>query len=272
MKSDFSRPDPKELAAIKSKLEFRSKILVQLARDPLIQMNPLDRHEIIKYLADHRPPERPENIPTLMKAFLKSCYSYSVLRNFTASILGEIPTLDTMGILLERIFEEKAFLDDQNWLPKNLNNVAWNIQQCEKYDLNSKQFRPRMIRVMLDGSDQMNKRLSRGLKPFYESIENVSVSTPEAMWSFVEEFAEPIYHVGTALICDFAKEIGFVRFVKVDHHFLKQFHDLLGKTHNCSQLSDKKHFVLSLQIADILEIQPYCLDRILYEWGRYGKR
>ena len=162
-------------------------------------------------------------------------------------------------------------MEDQTWFPQNLKKVAWSIQQREKYDLTSKQPRPRMVRVMLDGSDQMARRLDRGLNSFYESIEQVSASTPEAMWSFVEEFAKPIYNVGPALICDFVKEIGFLRFVKVDHHFLQQFPGLLGETQDCSRLSEKKHFILSQHLADALGIQPYYLDRILYEWGRYGR-
>ena len=267
----MTRLEPRLVAAAKRELEIRRKTLVRLAQAPSTQMDPLDRHEIIKYLADGLQPERPDDVPSLMKAFLKSCYSYAVLRKFSTSILGEIPTPDRMGGLLESIFAEKSFLEDQTWFPQNLKKVAWSIQQREKYDLTSKQPRPRMVRVMLDGSDQMARRLDRGLNSFYESIEQVSASTPEAMWSFVEEFAKPIYNVGPALICDFVKEIGFLRFVKVDHHFLHQFPGLLGETQDCSRLSEKKHFVLSQQLADALGIQPYYLDRILYEWGRYGR-
>jgi hypothetical protein len=128
-----------------------------------------------------------------------------------------------------------------------------------------------MVRVMLDGADQMAHRLQSGLRPFYESIQHVSASTPEAMWTFVEELARPIYNVGSALICDFIKEIGFLRFVKVDHHFLRQFPSLLGQSLGCSRMSNKKHFILSQELSDALGIQPFYLDRILYEWGRYGQ-
>ena len=267
----MTRLNPSQVATAKRELEYRRNKLVQLAQTPSTQMDLLDRHEIIKYLADGLLPNRPEDVPSLMRAFLKSCYSYAVLRKFSTTILGEIPTPDTVGVLLERIFKEKAFLEEQTWFPNNLKKIALDIQQREKFDLTSNQPRPRMVRVMLDGADQMAKRLKKGVDPFYKSIEQVSASTPDVMWSFVEELAKPIYNVGPALICDFIKEVGFPRFVKVDHHFLQQFSGLFGKPQDDSRLSNKKHFVLSQQLADALGIQPYYLDRILYEWGRYGR-
>lgn len=263
--------DPHQLSAAKLEFEFRRSTLVEWAKAPSTQMDPLDRHEIIKYLADGLQPDRPEDVPSLMKAFLKSCYSYSVLRKFSTAVLGEIPTPVKMDVLLERTFSEKAFLEDQTWLPPNLKKAALSIQQRRNFDLKSKKPLPRMLRVMLDGSDQMTRRLNNGLGAFYEELDRLSASTPEDMWSYVEEFAKPIYHVGPALICDFIKEIGFIRFVKVDHHFLKQFPGLFGEAQACSRLSAKKHFVLSQRIADALGYQPYYLDRILYEWGRYGR-
>jgi hypothetical protein len=69
------RLEPRQVAAAKRELEIRRKTLVLLAQSPSTQMAPLDRREIIKYLADGVQPDRPEDVPSLMKAFLKSCYS-----------------------------------------------------------------------------------------------------------------------------------------------------------------------------------------------------
>ncbi len=264
------RLDSSQVAEAKRQLESRRSILVRLANDPSVEMDDLDRTEIIKYLANGLRPEQPSDIPSLMRSFIKSCYTYSVLRKYGTRVLGQIPTPGTIGLLLEMVFAESSFLDDETWYPKNLYAVAMNIQRQMQFDLTSNQPMPRMLRVMLDGSKEMAKRLASGLQPFYELIEQVSASSPEAMWKFVVNFAKPIYNVGPALICDFIKEIGFVRFVKVDHHFLGQFKGLFGGYEDCRHLSNKRHFLLSQWLADAVEIEPYYLDRILYEWGRYG--
>lgn len=263
--------DQRQVVAVKEELARRREALIQLARSPSTPIDPLDRSEIVKYLAEGGRPERPEDVPSIMKAFLKSCYTYAVLRSFSTKILGEIPTPDTMPILLTRVFSEPAFKHDDTWLPPNLKDTALRIQEREHYDHTSREPRPRMIRVMLDGSEEMTKRLSQGLDNFFAALEQVSVSPPEEMWSFVKSFSRPIYHVGPALICDFIKEIGFLKFVKVDHHFLLQFSSLVPSLREgCSRLSNKEHFVLSQQLADAVGMEPYYLDRILYEWGRYG--
>jgi hypothetical protein len=84
------------------------------------------------------------------------------------------------------------------------------------------------------------------------------------------DFSRPIQNVGPALICDFFKEMGFVRYVKVDHHFRKEFPELISGNTECNQ-NPKENFMLSQQIADSDGITPYHLDAILYLWGRYGK-
>lgn len=260
---------PREVEAVRRQLDYRREALIKLARASLTEMDPLDQDEILKYLAGGLAPKRPEDLASLMKSFLKSCYTYSVVRNYCRRVLGAIPMPDTMGILMDRVFPDNALLEDNTWLPQNLKKTALRIQRREKLKLTSNQPRPRMLRAMLDGSDEMAKRLDGGLEPFYESIERVSASSAEAMWSFVEGFSKPIYNVGPNLICDFLKEIGFLRFVKVDHHFMRQFPKLMGEA-DCRRLSPKETFLLSQEVADAIGIEPYYLDRILYEWGRYG--
>ena len=122
---------------------------------------------------------------------------------------------------------------------------------------------------MLSGTSKLQKELIPGLDLFYDKISRVTV--PLEMWRLVNEFSGTINQVGPALICDFFKEIGFIRYVKVDHHFRKEFPQLISSLKSCSQ--DPKHsFILSQEIADLIEITPFNLDAILYLWGRYGKK
>jgi hypothetical protein len=90
------------------------------------------------------------------------------------------------------------------------------------------------------------------------------------MWNLVNDFSAPIDQVGPALVCDFFKEIGFTRYVKVDHHFSKQFPKLIISRESC-KLNPKRSFILSQEIADTVYLTPFHLDSILYLWGRYGK-
>jgi len=128
-----------------------------------------------------------------------------------------------------------------------------------------------MTRVMLDGTVEMSKRLEKGIDSFYRTVGSVSALSPEAMWKYVKDFGKPIGFVGPALLCDFLKEIGVFRFVKVDHHFLNEFPRLLG-VQDCKTMGEKQHFILSQTVADAVGIIPFYLDRILYEWGRYGDK
>ena len=125
-----------------------------------------------------------------------------------------------------------------------------------------------MISVILDGTKEMGQRLEFGIERFYHELEEINKSTGEEMWKYVAEFARQIYNVGTALICDFLKDIGCDRFVKVDHHFKKEFRSLLG-LNDCKKLSSKEHFIWSQEISNLLEMSPFHLDHLLYQWGRY---
>ena len=85
------------------------------------------------------------------------------------------------------------------------------------------------------------------------------------------EVSKSINNVGVALVCDFLKEIGFTRFVKVDHHFKREFPELLSTSKTCKQ-SPKESFILSQELADSIGITPFHLTRSLYLWGRYGDK
>ncbi len=250
-------------------LERRSNILIGLAHLQNSPLDKADRFEIIHYLEKRETPPRPDTIPSLMRSFVKSCFTYAPLRNFCIKILGEIPQPDTISECMARIFHYGDFRIEFNWIPENLYKIADKIRQKERYNLNSNQPKPRMIRVMHDGSLEMKKRLENGISDFYASIDRAIESGPESMWNFVNDFSKNIYNVGPALICDFIKEIGYAQFVKVDHHFQKQFPTLLNNE-DCKKLSPKKHFILSQDLAKQIGMTPYLIDKILYNWGRYA--
>ncbi len=147
--------------------------------------------------------------------------------------------------------------------------MAKKIQLRENYDLSRKQFNPRIISVLLTGTIVLQKELSRGLDDFYQKISNAN--TPIPMWELALEISRSINNVGVALICDFLKEIGFTRYVKVDHHFRKEFPELISASQTFRQ-SPMESFILSQELADSVGITPFHLDAILYLWGRYGKK
>jgi hypothetical protein len=260
-----------QISQVRRELKRRREILIRLALDQSAQLDKLDRQEILRYLEQGLLPERPHSVPDLMKAFVNSCFTYAVLRNFCTSILGEIPTPETIGECLARVFGFGTFRLEETWLPEKLRSAAEEIQAREQYNLYSNEPRPRIIRVLIDGSAEMGRRLDEGLSAFYSSLDTVTHSAPEIIWKYAEDFSDRIYNVGPALVCDFLKEIGYSQFVKVDHHFKKQFPSLIHGGDACKKLSHKSHFILSLHLAERLGMTPYHLDKTLYQWGRYGE-
>lgn len=259
-----------QVSQARTALERYRTTLVKFAKlqhSPILE---IDRKEIIKYLEHGGFPDRPDTIPLLMKCLIKSCYSYAVLRKYCVSILGEIPSPGTIGECLARVFSHEPFREEETWFPAKLGETAAEIQVREKYDLKSNRMKPRMIRVLLDSSSEMGMKLERGLSAFYLEVEDVVKGEPEHLWEYVVELARGIYNVGPALICDFLKEIGFSQFVKVDHHFQKEFPALMNMN-SCDKISPRIHFIISQQISKELGMTPYHLDKILYDWGRYKK-
>jgi len=141
------------------------------------------------------------------------------------------------------------------------------MQESSIYDLTKKQFKPRITSVLISSTSKIAKELIDGLDVFYNRISKVT--SPPEMWKLVNDFSEPIAQVGPALICDFFMKIGFTRYVKVDHHFRKEFPKLVILAVSC-KLNPKHSFILSQEIADSVSITPFHLDSILYLWGRYG--
>ena len=259
-----------EIKNVHNELMRRLDKLLKFAYSQNIPMKDLDRNCIIEYFNYWKIPEKPKDIPALMKIFFTCLFTYAPVRKYLSSIIGKIPTSNDLPYCLYKIYDEKGFLTDQNWTPTKLHHIAAKIQQKEGYDLRSKKFKPRMISVFLDGTKEMEKRLKRGIEEFYQELERLNKGSGEEMWEYAKKFSMHIYNVGTALICDFLKDIGCDRFVKVDHHFKKEFPSLLGLS-DCKQLSPKEHFILSQEISKIIKISPFHLDHLLYQWGRYKK-
>jgi hypothetical protein len=259
-----------EIENVRGELIRRKNLLISFSKDEHIQMDDLDKKCIISFFEKGNYPERPDNIHHLMKNFFTSCFSYAPLRKYLTSIAGSIPGPLMLPSCLAQVFSENAFLTNQNWSPDLLHELASEIQGKAKYNLDSKQFKPRMISVLLSGTQEMAKRLENGLNSFYVELDAINSKSGVEMWVYVLDFSKNIYNVGPNLICDFIKGIGFERFVKVDHHFKREFPKLVG-FNDCHSLSDKEHFVLSQQLADLIQMSPFHLDHLLYQWGRYRK-
>ncbi|MDO8927748.1 MAG: hypothetical protein Q7W54_02045, partial [Bacteroidota bacterium] len=181
-----------------------------------------------------------------------------------------IPDPMTLPYCLKITYSTDDFLLDNNWTPKQLYAIAKNIQKEYAYKSKSNIPVERMISIIIEGSRVMSRKLEHGLYNFYAELDNVSKMSGEEMWTYVESFGKDIYNVGPNLICDFIKNIGFERFVKVDHHFKAEFPTLIGYD-SCKKMSNKKHFILSQKLADLVQMSPFHLDKLLYLWGRYKK-
>ncbi len=247
-----------EIENVRGELIRRKNLLISLAKDEHIQMDDLDRNCIISFFEKGNHPDRPDNIHHLMKKFFTSCFSYAPLRKYLTSIASSIPDPYMLPSCLAQVFSENDFLINQNWSPDLLHELAGKIQREKKYNLESKQFKPRMISVLLSGTQKMAKRLENGLNSFYVELDTINSKPGAEIWGYVLEFSKNIYNVGPNLICDFIKGIGFERFVKVDHHFKREFPKLIG-FNDCYSLSDKEHFVLSQQLADLIQMSPFHL-------------
>ena len=206
----------------------RRDLLIRFANDSQIPMENLDRKCIVAFFERWELSKKPGNIPDLMKTFFTCCFTYAPLRKYLSSVAGSIPTPEMLPDCLSKIYSERAFLVDQNWTPLKLHEIAEKIQERENLDLKSNQFQPRMISVLLDGSLEMHRRLKFGLESFYSELNDINGKSGHEIWAYVSGFSNNIYNVGTALICDFLKDIGCDQFVKVDHHFKNEFPKLLG--------------------------------------------
>lgn len=254
---------------LRKELERRRSILIKYSHDNSFKMEAIERERIQSLLERGENIIRPADIPTLMKQFCVSAFSYSPLRRFLKQFVSDIPMRASIAKALSLAFDNEKFLDDANWCPDTLYNLAESIQRTVKYDLNRKQFKPRMIAVLLTGTSKLSEELNNGLEGFYNKISAITSSIE--MWQFVNDFSKPIAQVGPALVCDFFKEIGFTQYVKVDHHFKKQFPQIVPNKDSCKS-NPKQSFILSQEIASKVGITPFHLDAILYLWGRYADK
>lgn len=259
--------DPNLINQIRTEIEQRRKRLIDLSYQKSNPIIPIERERIEALLEKWESPSQPADVETLMKQFCVSAFSYAPLRKYLISIIGDIPMRDTIALTLSKVFNENEFLSDSSWSPISLHRLASKIQLREKFDLSRKLFKPRIISVLLSGTKFFEGELSHGLDGFYRKIS--SAKSPIEMWNLALEISESINNVGVALVCDFFKEIGFTRYVKVDHHFKREFPELLSTSRTCKQ-SPKESFILSQELADSIGITPFHLDSILYLWGRYG--
>ncbi len=250
----------KSWTEVSSKLQGYQAKLIDCSRDDAFHMDPIERQRIRAYLERGESPTRPEDIPTLMKQFCVSAFSYAPLRNYLKQKAEGLPTRESIADVLFRVFDEHRFRNDSCWVPKRLGDLAARIQKRHRFDLSSRRFKPRIIRVLDTGSRKLREELKDGLDAFYKKVE--CVSEPSEMWKLANRLSEHISHVGPILVCDFLKEIGFARYVKIDHHFKKQLDGLVG-----CRLGQKESFILSQEIADSIGMTPFHIDYILYLCG-----
>jgi hypothetical protein len=255
---------------VSREVERRREILIAGSYDASFPMEPTERKRIQELLERWQTPNRPATVPELMKQFCVSAFSYAPLRNnFLKPLIRGIPMRDTIARALSAGFDNKEFLNDAKWFPEPLGELARRIQAFNNFDLSSRQFKPRIVAVMVTGSAKLKQELSGGLEAFYKKI--ADVTDPLDMWRLVNDFSITIDQVGPALICDFFKEMGFTGYVKVDHHFKTQFSRLVFSEASCRN-SPQKSFILSQKIAKDIGMTPFHLDSIMYLWGRYGSR
>jgi hypothetical protein len=184
-------------------------------------------------------------------------------------LVGELPSIKNIDKALSLAFDNEEFLVEENWTPEGLLKIATAIQSVENYNLDSREFKPRIIAVLLTGMEKMKAELVNGLDAFYREID--SVREPVAMIRLINSFSRVIKNVGPVLVSDFFKNIGFTNYVKIDYHFRNEFPKLMTfKTHK-KDLSFRESFILSQEIAKELGYTPFYIDALLYLWGRYGK-
>jgi len=194
-----------KIDSIRNEIERRRSLLIKLSYDKASMVAPVERQRIQSILERQESPSRPEDIPTLVRQFCASAFSYAPLRRYLSSLIDNIPMRDTIHVSLSKAFGNEGFLSDSTWEPDALHDLAFRIQRIENYDLANKQFKPRIISVLLTGTQVLSDELKNGMESLYHKIE--CANKPSAMWDMAKDFSRPINNVGVILICDFFKEI-----------------------------------------------------------------
>lgn len=260
-----------ELKTVKATLEERCQQLLLLADDPDSPMDPVDRTHIQLYLGERAVPVSPADWGGLLKRYASSCLSYSVIRKKLTSLLGAIPSEETIGTALDLLYGTKAFSEPTTWTPEGLLTAVESIQAqagWSEADLTSRTPEKRILAVLKDGARYFLRVCPHGdLQPFYAQVRMAVSKGAAAMWDFAEELGGAIRMVGPALASDFLKNIGFSDYVKIDHHFGNEFPALIDQ----APRAPKGLFIHSLRLAEALGVTPFFLDHLLYQWGRYQR-
>lgn len=235
---------------------------------------------VLNSIRDNRIPDHPKDLNRLMLQFITSALTYTVLREELKRQFKQIfdkdgyPVLDDYRFLLSKIFHETKFINETNWHPEKLLEIAEAIQGKNAYDLKSKKPKPRIIAVLLTAPPVINAIFGNNLQKKYEEIEKIqdipdAINRAVKLWSFAENVhkyeGKKIRNVGTALVCDFLKESGFKNYAKIDFQMIKAISDLIGG--GCKKFNNFDLFVATQWIAQNIEMTPFRLDKILYVHG-----
>ncbi len=260
-----------DFAAIRTALDDRRTQLLALADAPDSPVDPVDRDHIQAYLGRQEVPVLPADFAVLLRRYASSCLSYAVIRKKLTGLIGAIPTEDTIGAALDRLYGTDRFATAETWSPAGLLTAVEAVQVREGWsesDLDSRTPKKRILAVLKDGARYLTDVCPNGdPEPFYARVRAAVARGPAAMWDFAETFAASIRMVGPALASDFLKNLGFADYVKIDHHFAKEFPALIAD----APAAPKGQFIHSHRIAMELGVTPFYLDHLLYQWGRYQR-
>ncbi len=255
---------------IKSVILERKSLLVGLAKNKGGKsgyLDETDRDHIISYLERDEIPERPQSAEYLLKVYASSSLSFPIVRRQLTPLIGKIPTPETIPHCLGEVFGAEEFQNDCYWTPSKMVDLTTKIKKRECFtdtDLSSLKTNPRILAILLDGANLLNKNLKIGLGEFYREVSEAIKKGPDETWRFVKKTSGSIRHVGPALICDFLKNIGFSEFVRVGGYFQREFPVLINE----KMMSEKRQFIMSLELCNELGIKPFHFDHIMYQWGR----
>ena len=264
-------PRPSRMTSVTAILEVllqRQGALVALAEDPTSPMEIVDRENILNYFVEGSWPDRPQSVEHVTRYFMGAAFTYSVVRNFLRARVGYLGSGDWLSTALRRSFDEPRFMEASVWEPVPMGQLARELEKRLDPKSPPRAVPRRIVEVLKTGSAHLERELAEGVEPFCDRVDQACESGPVGMWRFVSEFSAPVRFVGPALTCAFLKDIGFVQFVKVDHHIEREFPDLIGHV-GCGSLSTKDHFRLSIELGEQIGMTPFHIDHLLYQWGRY---
>jgi hypothetical protein len=252
------------------------------------------------YIKTFSPPSQPQTIPTLYCQLLRSAFSYSVLRKYLKSHNGgQTPQIKDFPKILNGVFNTNTFtanhFNNLDLLEKEVilvaNKRGYPQGDAKKildyYDSLPKkggrcEAENKIIAILLSTKRALLERTGgsdAGLVQFYSTIDKAIQSGPEAMLEFAHNLTKKpkIYWMADKLACDFLKNLGFTRYVKIDIHLSRIIKMLTNETEakKCEQimndvpksLHDKLLFAVAIDIADFIGLEPFRLDKILYLKG-----